>query len=328
VSVCKRADEVQSPKVAFVALRSYGGLQRQFKILPQSSHHISLTIRLFRTISLTMSATSSDSEGSDGDIPSQSAAQLRPPKKRGRPEVTSLEPFKEQIIKLFSEDNIPIIDIARRLNLDHGLDISERTISRRLTVWNVPRKKTRIAATDDLRDRIAYHYNKNLNDEQIAAALVAEGFDVKPRNLARLRQKLGMRRRSKYPEFRAESEEDEASAQLAAEAGLSTTKPPLKKRKKAKTKHNAALIPKVTAFVEKYMSMDLTTSIISDELLDWRICFIRKSIRRGHILHCLTKKSRIWIYMSSRSLLYSTMLVIRSICSQAKMQTPWFWQRY
>lgn len=271
------------PKVQNGAPPSYGGLQRQFKPPPQSSRHISLTIRLFRTISFTMSATSSDSEGSDGDIPSQSAAQLRPPKKRGRPEVTSLDPFKEQIIKLFSEDNIPIIDIARRLNLDHGLDVSERTISRRLTAWKVPRKKTRIAATDDLRDRIAYHYNKNLNDEQIAAALVAEGFDLKPRNLARLRQKLGMRRRSKYPEFRAESEEDEASAQLAAEAGLPITKPRLKKRKKAKTKHNAALIPKVTAFVEKYMSK-------YDGSHDFN--HIRRVVGLAHLLYTEINKAR------------------------------------
>ncbi len=116
----------------------------------------------------------------------------------------------------------------------------------------------RLAATPDLRDRIAYHYNKNLNDEQIAAALISEGFDIKPRNLARLRQKLGMRRRSKYPEFRADSEEEDAapSAQLAAEAGIAlpVPKPSPKKIRKAKQDHNAALIPKVTAFVEKYMS--------------------------------------------------------------------------
>jgi len=200
-----------------------------------------------------MSATPSGSEESDADTSSPAA----PPRKRGRPEVTSLDPFKDQIIRLFSEENVAIIDIARRLNLDHGLDVSERTISRRLTAWNVPRKKTRIAATQDLRDRILYHYNKNLNDEQIAAALVSEGFDIKPRNLARLRQKLGMRRRSKYPEFREYSEEGDLapSAQLAVEAGLPAPvpKPSPKKRKKAKN-HNAALIPKVTSFVDKYMS--------------------------------------------------------------------------
>jgi uncharacterized protein len=183
-------------------------------------------------------------------------------RKRGRPQVTPLEPYKDAIIKLFSEDNVPIIDIARRLNIDHGLDISERTISRRLTAWGVPRKKTRVAATDELRDRIIFHYNKNLNDEQIAAALRTEGFEIKPRNLARLRQKLGMRRRSKYPEFREYSEEGDElpSAQLGGEASAGQSVPstskasPKRVKKKMKTKHNASLIPKVTAFVEKYMS--------------------------------------------------------------------------
>jgi uncharacterized protein len=178
------------------------------------------------------------------------------PRKRGRPQVTPLEPYKDTIVKLFSEDDLPIIDIARRLNLEHGLDISERTISRRLTAWNIPRKKTRTPASQDLRDRIVFHYNKNLNDEQIAAALQAEGFsDIKVRNLARLRQKLGMRRRSKYPEFREFSDEEESSAQLHAEAGESISRPVPKKPRKKKPKkiYTAALIPKVTAFVEDYM---------------------------------------------------------------------------
>ena len=198
-----------------------------------------------------MSSTPSGSEESDADIPSSQPL----PRKRGRPEVTSLDPFREQITKLFSEDKLPIIDIARHLNLDHGLDVSERTISRRLTAWGVPRKKSRLTATEDLRDRIVYHYNKNLNDEQITAALVSEGFDIKARNLARLRQKLGMRRRSKYPEFREFSDgEADPTAQLAAEAGFALPpKPAPKKRKIAKT-YSQALIPKVTGFVEDYMS--------------------------------------------------------------------------
>jgi uncharacterized protein len=107
-----------------------------------------------------------------------------------------------------------------------------------------------------MRDRITYYYNRNLNDDQIATELALEGFDLQGRNLGRLRQKMGLRRRSKFPEFREFSDdEDEASAQLAAEAGDVVRKPPKKrKRSKPKPKHNAALIPKVSAFVEKYMS--------------------------------------------------------------------------
>jgi uncharacterized protein len=106
-----------------------------------------------------------------------------------------------------------------------------------------------------MRDRLTYHYNKNLNDDQIANELALEGFEIKARNLARLRQKMGLRRRSKFPEFREYSDdEDETSAQLTAEAGGTGSKPPAKKGKKTKSKHNASLIPKVSAFVEKYMS--------------------------------------------------------------------------
>lgn len=183
-------------------------------------------------------------------------------RKRGRPQVTPLEPYKESIIKLFSEDNVPIIDIARQLNINHGLDVSERTISRRLTAWGVRRKKDRVNFTDQLRDRMIFHYNKNLNDEQISAALLTEGFEIKPRNLARLRQRHGMRRRAKYSAFREYSDEevDLPSATLGEVPSGGQSIPSIPKaspktvKKKMKTKHNAALIPKVSAFVEKYMS--------------------------------------------------------------------------
>jgi len=119
-------------------------------------------------------------------------------KKRGRPQSTPLEPYKDEIVRLFVDEDVPIIEIARRLNLDHGLDISERTISRRLTQWKVPRKKTRTTASVELQERIIYHYNKNLNDDQMARALLAEGYEIKPRNLARLRE-IGNAKKVKIP---------------------------------------------------------------------------------------------------------------------------------
>ena len=209
--------------------------------------------------------TSDESYGSESDttsIPASSAVNnsTTPPnddavkisKKRGRPQsCPSLDDYKDLIVKLFSEDDIPIIDIARRLNLDHGLDISERTISRRLTVWNVPRKKQRVPPTQELKDRILFHYNKNLNDDQIINALLTEGYDIKKRNLARMRQKLGMHRRSRFPEFREYSDGEGE----APEGAAPLPRPKLKtNKKKAKTIHNAALIPKASTFVEKYMS--------------------------------------------------------------------------
>ncbi|KAG9247376.1 hypothetical protein BJ878DRAFT_532626 [Calycina marina] len=167
-------------------------------------------------------------------------------KKRGRPIITPLEDYKDLIVKLFSTDNVPIMEISRHLNVEHGLDVSERTISRRLTAWKVPRKKVRLAPTQELHDRILFHYNKNLNDSEIVAALKTEGIEIKPRNLARMRQKLGMRRRSRYPEFREFSDGEEELEIL--ETG-SRPKPPA-----TKAKFGAGLIPQVTQFVEKYMS--------------------------------------------------------------------------
>ncbi|KAH6722554.1 hypothetical protein DL95DRAFT_379803 [Leptodontidium sp. 2 PMI_412] len=202
-----------------------------------------------------MSASDSDISTSNSSPEPEAST-----KKRGRPQSTPLEPYKDEIVRLFLEEDVPIIEIARRMNLDHGLEISERTISRRLTQWKVPRKKNRTTASAELQERIIYHYNKNLNDDQMARALLAEGHEIKPRNLARLRQKLGLRRRSKYPEFREYSDEEldeDISTQPAIRTGASSSpkaspKKPRKRVKKAPP--NAALIPKVTAYVEKYMS--------------------------------------------------------------------------
>ena len=110
-----------------------------------------------------------------------------------------------------------------------------------------------MAPSQELYDRVVFHYNKNLNDESIAAALQSEGYDIKVRNLARLRQKLGLRRRSRYPEFREYSDEGDAevSAQLVAESAAVKQK---QSPKRKKVGNDIALIPRVTAFVEKYMS--------------------------------------------------------------------------
>jgi uncharacterized protein len=225
-----------------------------------------------------MSSHDSDSDSgsssySDIGVDATATTETTVPKKRGRPLLTpvrlnkpppflclqltngQLDNYKTLIIKQFSEDQLPIIDIARKLNLEHGLDISERTISRRLTAWGVPRKKNRLTPSQELYDRILFHYNKNLNDEQIAAALSTEGYAIKTRNLARLRQKLGMRRRSRYPEFREFSEEEEEpSTEPGASEVLTRPKAPPRMKNKKRREEDEQLIPKVIVFVKQYMS--------------------------------------------------------------------------
>lgn len=143
--------------------------------------------------------------------------------------------------------------------MEHGLDISERTISRRISIWGIPRKKARGPVTQEFKNRIIYHYNNNLNDEQICQALALEGHEIKPRPLARLRQKLGLRRRSRFPEFREFSDEEDPS-HLGIEPDVLLARPrPASDNKKKRpaekpAKFSTSLIPRVSGFVEKYMS--------------------------------------------------------------------------
>ncbi|CZT09275.1 hypothetical protein WAI453_005704 [Rhynchosporium graminicola] len=200
--------------------------------------------------------SSSEDDSSDTDLNPGTETSKRG---RGRPASTVLEPYKDEIVKLFIAEDQPLVEIARRMNEVYGLGVSERTISRRLTQWKIPRKKNRTPVAVNMQERIIYHYNMNLNDDQIARALLAEGYEIKPRNLARLRHKLGMRRRAKYPEYReySDMEEDEVPTGKAAQEGASSSPkgPPKKPRKRAKkVPPNAALIPKVTTFVQEYMS--------------------------------------------------------------------------
>lgn len=76
---------------------------------------------------------------------------------------------------------------------------------------------------------------------------------MKDRNIARLRSRLGLRRRSKFPEFR-EFSDDDGEEGVSAQLGGEVVRASPAKKRKTKPKHNAALIPKVSGFVEKYMS--------------------------------------------------------------------------
>lgn len=130
-------------------------------------------------------------------------------------------------------------------------------------------------ASQEVCDRIVAHYNANLSDEQICAALATEGIDMKVKNLSRLRQKLGMRRRSRFPEFREFEEEQregssytysptqererERERERATGADLAPAESPSRKKRKshaaaAPTSPGLGLIPQVTVFVEKYMA--------------------------------------------------------------------------
>lgn len=176
---------------------------------------------------------------------------------RSRRPSADLDNYKVLITKLFAEDNLPIIDITRQLNLEYGLDVDHHIVSRRITAWSITRKYPRVSADQQLHDRILFHYNKNLDDEQILKELQAEGYEIGGRTLHRLGQKLGMKRRSRYPEYRENPEEKErieASAHSEVESEERIRFPMLQNPKeKSAAAFNTALISKVTSFVQNYM---------------------------------------------------------------------------
>ena len=177
-------------------------------------------------------------ETAPGSYPAEAPTLSR--RKRGRPHDPSLDSYKAEIVKLFLEDKLQIIDITRHLNLTYGLDLGVRTLSRRLSRWKIPRTR-RKPPSQEVRDLVRVHYNNNLNDEQIANELKKEGYDFKIRRVARLRQKLDLLRKARYTEGTesVHTGEEEGTPQRA---------------KKAKPSRHSHLIPKVSAFVEKYMS--------------------------------------------------------------------------
>ncbi|KAH8812515.1 hypothetical protein F5884DRAFT_672865 [Xylogone sp. PMI_703] len=175
------------------------------------------------------------------------------PGKRGRPQAVRLDEYKDEIIQLYRVDGVPVGEIAQRITAKHGVDVSTRTLIRRLGQWSVPNKRVRMEAPEELVERIRFHYNRNLTDKQIEQALVDEGFEI-PQNLPRLRQRLGMRRRSRFDQYRDYAPEADPSRLKPSASASPSTAIPRRPVKKPKRKPNPTLIIKVTAFVQKYMS--------------------------------------------------------------------------
>ncbi|KAJ5900321.1 uncharacterized protein N7473_004391 [Penicillium subrubescens] len=92
------------------------------------------------------------------------------------------------------------MELARR----YSINISYRTLSRRLQDWGLRRLPTTTAVDNQaLCDRIRFLVCDNLSDKEILPILHHEGFKIAPITLKRLRQQLGLRLRTDDPEARA-----------------------------------------------------------------------------------------------------------------------------
>jgi hypothetical protein len=111
--------------------------------------------------------------------------------------------YKDEIVDQFNkqETNKAIrMELARR----YSINISYRTLSRRLQDWGLRRLPTTTAANNQaLCDSIRFLVCDNLSDKEILPILHHEGFKIAPVTLKRLRQQLGLRLRTDDPEARA-----------------------------------------------------------------------------------------------------------------------------
>ena len=105
-----------------------------------------------------------------------------------------LTPYKDCIISLFQSD-VTVEEILIHIRSRFGFITELRTIHCHLLQWEV-RKCVRTDDTPQLRVRIAaLFYQSCLPEQTLLMALKSEGFRINARALARIRLKLGMRRR-------------------------------------------------------------------------------------------------------------------------------------
>ncbi|KAJ6168287.1 hypothetical protein N7497_001130 [Penicillium chrysogenum] len=116
----------------------------------------------------------------------------------GRPRV-DLEPYKAEIIGLY-ENKMKSDDICKHMKRQHDIQISARTLTKRLQLWGVKEKMENNSSNEALHARIKnLFFDVGLTDQEIVTVLHDEGYDVSARTLRRLRHQLGIRLRLDSP---------------------------------------------------------------------------------------------------------------------------------
>ncbi|KAL1954262.1 hypothetical protein VTO42DRAFT_1448 [Malbranchea cinnamomea] len=111
----------------------------------------------------------------------------------GRPKV-DLERYREEIVGLYGE-GLSRIELVKYLKTIHGVEISLKTLSRRLREWRV-RREPQTEYSEALFSRIqVLFFDPGLEDAKLLQVLQQEGFRVTKWGLVQARFRLGLRRR-------------------------------------------------------------------------------------------------------------------------------------
>ena len=118
------------------------------------------------------------------------------------PPAVDIEPYRDEIISL-SQTGASSKAISDSLRSTYSLNISPRTIHRRLETWGiVPSTSAKDTALHDrLRTLI---FQLSLSDQQILPILQTEGYKISNRTIRRLRNQLGIHRRVVSAEGKAD----------------------------------------------------------------------------------------------------------------------------
>src|SRR5579871_6848719 len=108
-----------------------------------------------------------------------------------RPSI-NLEQWKQHIIDLYvggAQPEAIANDIQRRT----GLPCSKRTLHRRLSAWEVPRRLKKSVVTNELQERIVTLFLLGTSERDMLRILRQDGFTIEPRRLQRIRREEGIR---------------------------------------------------------------------------------------------------------------------------------------
>jgi arginine repressor len=118
-----------------------------------------------------------------------------------RPQI-DLNPYKDEITALFYQQKTTetiCIELAQR----YSINISHSTLVRRLREWGLRRLPPKTINNEALCERIQSLVRDNLSDAEILPTLHREGFQIAQDTMKKLRQHLGLRRRTDGYEARS-----------------------------------------------------------------------------------------------------------------------------
>uniref|UniRef100_A0A093UTS1 Uncharacterized protein n=1 Tax=Talaromyces marneffei PM1 TaxID=1077442 RepID=A0A093UTS1_TALMA len=113
--------------------------------------------------------------------------------------------YSHEISRLYA-DGRTVSQIVDHLREEYNIQVSTRTIERRLKEWKQLNRKYEVIETDAMKDTLIMLFQIGVDDREILRVLREQGHRISLHGLATYRRRLGMRRRISREEFEAAKE--------------------------------------------------------------------------------------------------------------------------